>query len=93
MTKRDLIEAMTKYYEAAGFTVEDVSIDENAPGIVDIQVRARASVFSIDLGVMTAVHGIFTPVVQSGCVHDLKEYMGLRETYKYCTKCPHKEGR
>ena len=27
----------------------------------------------------------------SKCQHDLKSYVGLTETYKYCTKCPHKD--
>lgn len=26
-----------------------------------------------------------------GCSHELKDYVGLQETFKYCTKCDHKE--
>jgi len=28
---------------------------------------------------------------KGGCNHDLKEYYGFTESYKYCTKCDHKE--
>lgn len=28
---------------------------------------------------------------EAGCNHDLKTYVGFSESYKYCTKCEHKE--
>lgn len=35
--------------------------------------------------------GIIGIDLGNGCNHDMKKYVGFSESYKYCTKCDHKE--
>lgn len=49
-TRKDLTEAVTKYYESLGFKVEDINIQEDTQTAhVEVTVKARAPVFALNI--------------------------------------------
>lgn len=77
---QQIVEALTEQCKFFGAQLLKVSFGPHDSINVEVKLPSPGD-FKIDIDLSD----------DGKCKHDLKPYYGFRESYLFCTKCPHKE--